>query len=405
MALLKWLLVIASCIIYGSGNNIPEVDMNVVEIIAYYGYTAEVVTVQTQDGYILHMHRIPYGKNDTVKSVKRKRPVVFFQHGLLSSSADWVMNTLNGSAAFIFADAGFDVWMGNVRGNVYSRQHQNYSYKDKEYWQFSWDEISKYDLDAMINKVLQVTKQSDLYYIGHSQGTLIMFAKLATDEKFHLKIRKFFALAPIGTVAHIEGLFNYLSKFVLKLPFIERLFGGKEFLPVTWLTKLFGKYICGFRYINPLCDSVLFQIAGPDNQFNQSRLPVFLSHTPAGTSTQNVFHWTQMVKSGETQAYDYGSEAENLHHYGQPSPPLYNLSRVNTPVYLYWSDKDWLADEIDIKNALLARIPQQYLKQNNHLIDFNHFDFVWGLRATDEIYKPIIRTIIAHELRRERFRG
>lgn len=24
-----------------------------------------------------------------------------------------------------------------------------------------------------------------------------------------------------------------------------------------------------------------------------------------------------MVKSGKTQAYDYGSEAENLHHYGQ----------------------------------------------------------------------------------------
>uniref|UniRef100_A0A914RIN6 Partial AB-hydrolase lipase domain-containing protein n=1 Tax=Parascaris equorum TaxID=6256 RepID=A0A914RIN6_PAREQ len=157
--------------------------MDVVEIIAFYGYTVEVITVQTQDGYILHMHRIPYGKNDTVKSVMRKRPVVFFQHGLLSSTFTFT--------AFIFADAGFDVWMGNVRGNFYSKQHQNYSSKDEEYWQFSWDEISKYDLNAMINKVLQVTKQPDLYYIGHSQGTLIMLAKLATDEEFHLKVYNF----------------------------------------------------------------------------------------------------------------------------------------------------------------------------------------------------------------------
>uniref|UniRef100_A0A183U260 Abhydro_lipase domain-containing protein n=1 Tax=Toxocara canis TaxID=6265 RepID=A0A183U260_TOXCA len=320
-----------------------------VEIIAHYGYTAEVVNVQTEDGYILQMHRIPYGRNESFEVFKRKRPVVFFQHGLLASSADWVTNTPNLSAAFLFADAGFDVWMGNVRGNVYSKEHRTYSSSDKAYWQFSWDEMSKYDLDAMINKVLNVTKQSDLYYIGHSQGTLTMFTKLASDQQFASKIRKFFALAPIGTVAHIKGLLYYLAKIFLKLPFIEKALGSKDFLPNTWLTKLFGRYICGIYYINPVCDSVLFQIGGPENQFNKSRLPVYLSHSPAGTSAQNILHWTQMIKSGKTQAYDYGSEKENLIHYGQPSAPLYNLGRVNTPVYLFWSDKDWLADEIDIK--------------------------------------------------------
>ncbi|VDK21108.1 unnamed protein product [Anisakis simplex] len=33
------------------------------EIIAYYGYPAELVDVKTDDGYFLQMHRIPHGKN------------------------------------------------------------------------------------------------------------------------------------------------------------------------------------------------------------------------------------------------------------------------------------------------------------------------------------------------------
>ncbi|KAH7730308.1 CBN-LIPL-6 protein [Aphelenchoides avenae] len=322
------------------------------EIIEYYGYPVEVVETTTDDGYILTMHRIPFGvKNDSDAVISKKRPVVFLQHGLLGSSSDWVTNLPNQSAGFIFADAGFDVWMGNVRGNYYSQRHVNLSTSDRAFWQFTWDEMANYDIPAMVDAVLSITEQPFVYYVGHSQGTEIMFAKLASDPKFNAKVRKFFALAPVAAVGHIRGFFAWLADhFGSDLRILTKIFGTHEFLPHTWITKLFSVILCGPKFMNPLCDNVLFQIGGPEsNQFNQTRLVVYLSHTPAGTSTCNVVHWAQMAVKKKIQKFDYGTPEENRQHYGQDTPPVYNLSNVNAPVYLYYSDADWLADVADIQ--------------------------------------------------------
>lgn len=52
------------------------------------GYIAEEHNITTKDGYILQIHRIfesPRWKN------KKKKGIVFLQHGLLCSSDTWVM--------------------------------------------------------------------------------------------------------------------------------------------------------------------------------------------------------------------------------------------------------------------------------------------------------------------------
>lgn len=64
------------------------------------------------------------------------------------------MNIAEKAPPFIAVDAGYDVWLSNLRGNKYSRQHVLLDPdNDKEFWDFSYPEHAKYDLPAMVKKI------------------------------------------------------------------------------------------------------------------------------------------------------------------------------------------------------------------------------------------------------------
>ena len=108
-------------------------------------------------------------------------------------------------------DSGYDVWFGNNRGTKYSRINTttssaersllltqiNPSYHTKEFWDWTSEDLAKYDLPAEIEKVLEVTAQPKLVYLGYSRGTSQMFLALGMDEDYYLsKVERVVAFSP-----------------------------------------------------------------------------------------------------------------------------------------------------------------------------------------------------------------
>ena len=96
-----------------------------------------------------------------------KRPAVLLMHDYLSSSEDFINNG-NNSLGFLLALDGYDVWMGNNRGNIYSQGNLNLNISNLNYFNFSFVEMGNRDIPAMIKYILSVSGQSQITYIGHS---------------------------------------------------------------------------------------------------------------------------------------------------------------------------------------------------------------------------------------------
>ncbi|GFO44618.1 lipase [Plakobranchus ocellatus] len=366
----------------------PEAHMNTTELISSKGYPVESHKVITEDGYILGVFRIPHGLHN--KDVKGPRPVVILQHGLVSSGDDFLVNLANESLGFILADAGADVWIGNSRGNIYSRQHTSLSPNSFEFWNFSWDQMAMYDLPATINYVLNHTHQEQLYYVGHSQGTAIAFAKFSEDQELASHVKHIMAMAPIGRVTHMESpLIRFLLPIATEVELFLEIFGHGEFNIPLPIQRFVAGALCE-KWGDLICENFFFLLCGFNaKSFNMSRSDVYLSHDPAGASARTVMQWAQNVKSGQFQRFDFG-EKENLAKYGQKTPPIYNPGKVNVPVAIFRGSHDWLADPKDVEWLL----PQLNVTLDVNIPFYEHLDMTWAVDAHTLMYKDLVNIVM-----------
>ena len=104
------------------------------------GYPVWKKFIDTPDGYIIQIFRIPGKRNETIAEaldkVHKEREPLLFMHGILSSSESFLINGPDSSPAFLLADTGkYDIWFMNARGNSYSKNHNFYeSSISVDYW-------------------------------------------------------------------------------------------------------------------------------------------------------------------------------------------------------------------------------------------------------------------------------
>lgn len=243
------------------------------------------------------------------------------QHGLTGSSDDWFINS-QGSVGFHMANQGYDVWVGNNRGNKYSKTYNNPNITDQEFYNYSFTELGTMDQPAFFNHILSQYSEANtqVYYFGHSQGTSQMFVALMdakTRDFFNKKVKRFFALAPIAYLSDVtEFGLKWLTNFrdiiddAAKLLHVYVLEEAGCTKNNDW--EKVKDMTC--KKINFLCD---IDDSFPDEfiKTNPSNSVVGHKnakiHNPSGSSSKCFDHYAQIINGGAGNTpifrpFDYG---------------------------------------------------------------------------------------------------
>ena len=345
---------------------------------------ASEVKITTEDGYVLNMFILKHKKH-----FNASLPPVLFQHGFGSSAISWLI-TDQSSGAFLFCNKGYPVYLLNARGSPLSLEHERHSYKQKEFWDFSFEDLG-YDLIAAVDYMhLQHSKKA--VFVGHSQGAIQMMAALA-DPRFKLRLSDKLLLthflAPVICVKHTESFLLKLLGNHIELA--DSLFDTlgmfkhqNHKLPDGLLARV------NEQLLNQLCayDKRIcfwaFSTQDKNNDLNSlDKFGTWSRFHPSSISLKNMLHFGQMYRTSLEQnclvrRFDYGSGEKNKQRYGTPTPPAYDFTSIPVQSHFYFGTTDKYFSEADIADfaALIEKIPHATSRTYEN---WGHMTFKYGI--------------------------
>ncbi|SCU94580.1 LADA_0G09472g1_1 [Lachancea dasiensis] len=351
------------------------------EMAQVFGVEIEDHIVRTEDNYLLTLHRlVPNPANSNGQ-------VVYLHHGLLMCSDVWMCHTVREcNLPLVLYSLGFDVWMGNNRGNKYSTQHLDRSPGSHEFWDFSIDEFAFFDIPNSIEFVLTHTHSQELICVGFSQGSSQTFAALSVREDLNDKISLFVAIAPAMTP---QGLHNRIADTLLKSsPRVMHLFFGNRILlpSATVWQKTLPPTV--FNVVIDLANRFLFNWKSLNISPQQKHASYAKLYST--TSVKSVVHWFQILKAQKFQMFEEHDIVMNswnpTRSYQITSFPT--RTNIRIPVLLLYGGTDSLVD-IDVMKSNLPQSQVFDVMIPSH----EHLDLLWGRSVGDFVIPNVLRFI------------
>ncbi|KAG8262755.1 hypothetical protein J6590_047275 [Homalodisca vitripennis] len=316
---------------------------------------------------------------------------VLMMHGVLAASEQWVLKGPGQDLAFLLADEGHDVWLGDQRGNHYSRSHVKYNTSQPEYWDFSFHEAGMYDLPAFINTILNYSGSEQIHYVGHSMGTSVYYVMCSLRPEYNHLVRTAVHLAPVvyGLRKSLTSSLQLMLQNAEDLADVLKKQNIHEFLPRTSRNQRMIDNVCSERN-KFLCLFMVGQIYGPETYItNTTKLRNYLKSLQSGTSIKTMLHLTQIFRSKNFAQFDYGKK-QNYEIYNDKNAPDYPLDKVTSPVALFYSDQDAFVDESSIERLTRA-LPNVVITAS--IPNYNHIDVLFADNAPAVLFQPILKLL------------
>ena len=317
------------------------------QTITEKGYPCERHSVKTEDNFVLTLFRVQAAGSMEAGKLARGKPVVILAHGLDEISDIWILNRGEKALGLLLANLGFDVWLLNSRGSAYSRQHAEFEVHQEELWDFSFQEMAEFDVPAMLRYVARQTGEKRMAAIGHSQGSTIFIAAMSdpkTSQEVQAHLSCFIGLSPATHISDVpvktQRIYDAISYYVS----VRGLLGvNYPYFSAPSLNLFKHAIFFTCTHLAFVCESIM-SVPGlsPENN-DASLLRHLLVALPGGTSFRSYLHFVQLSRI-ESQApvlrrFDFGLE-ENLRRYKQQTPPDYDFSLINTPLYIHGGAQD-----------------------------------------------------------------